>query len=93
MWYAYKRRVYIRFSGCDAHVLETIKTNNHMPFCRSEEVAYIEFVSALADDGDTNQGVVSKNDLEALWEEHARPLKTDGKLIGNCLLVMKGHNS
>ncbi len=82
--------MHIHFSDCDIQVLEAIETNNHMPFCHSEIVAYAEFVSALADDGDTNQAVVSRNDLEAMWEEYARPQKTEGQLIGRCLLVVNG---
>ncbi len=89
MWHA-ANCIYIRFSDCGIEVIEAIETNNHIPFCHSETVFVAEYVSALADDDNTDPGVLSRNDLQALWEEYARPQKADGKLIGRCLFVMNG---
>ncbi len=72
--------IYICFSDCDVRIADGIRTNNHLPFCHNEAVAYINFLSALADDSDTKQGVVTRNDLLALWDEYAGAQKSVGML-------------
>ena len=56
-------------------------SNNHLPFCDSEAATYTNFLSALVDDGDTGQGIVSRNDLVAVWDEYAGSQKPEGKLL------------
>ncbi len=69
------------FSDCDAGIAEGIRTNNHLPFCHNEAVAYTNFLSTLVDDGDTNQVFFSRNDILALWDEYTGPTKPEGKLL------------
>ncbi len=75
-----KNICFICFSDCDERVLDGITANNHLLFCHSEAVRYVNFLSALVDDRDTRQGVVTRNDLVALWDEYAGPQKLAGML-------------
>ncbi len=81
------KKICIHFSDCDARAIgEGIRTNNHLPLCHSEVMAYVDFMSALIDDGDS-QGTVNRNDLVALWDQyvHVGPHEPEGKLALTCL--------
>ncbi len=70
---------YNHFVECDGRVIgEGIRSNNHSPLCHSEAMAFTDFISALVDDGDS-QGMVSRNDVVALWDEYVGPHKPEGK--------------
>ncbi len=62
-------------------MMRGITMDHHLPSCPSEAVSYINFVSTLVDDGDGNQGIVSRNDILALWDEYAGPNRPDGKFL------------
>ncbi len=47
--------------------------------CHSESVAFGEFVTALA--VDLKPGILSREDLTALWDAYAQPNPPAGKLL------------
>ncbi len=76
-------KMHIRFPDCiDIRISETLIRNNNLPFCHSEVVRYMEFLSGLVDDKAT--GIVSREDLVTLWDlynEHYGGIEPAGKSL------------
>ncbi len=58
------------FPGCNAQMVKAVATDNKLPICHSEAVAYVTFVSGLVDDLDIG-GVFSLEDRLELWKNYA----------------------
>lgn len=77
-----KLYLYFCFPDCDVLISEGIVANNQLPFCHSETVAYTKYLSALVDNGDNNQGIISRNGASVWWDEYAGPKdQTTGCLL------------
>ncbi len=57
-------------------IIEAITTNNKMPFCQSEAVAYMDYVSNLVDD--LEPGALSKADILMHWKGYAGDMGPNG---------------
>ncbi len=60
-------------------VVERIRMNNNIPACESEAVAYVEFLTGLVED--FGPGIMSRDDIMALFEAYAGPNPPLGKLF------------
>ncbi len=70
----------MHYSGCDFRIiLENLRISNKLGGCHSESVAFVEYVTDLAED--LEAGIMSREDLMALWDAYAKPNPPSGKLF------------
>ncbi len=67
-------------SDCDMMKLaQSLVMENNIAACMSEIVAFIEFLTELVPDFET--GIMSRNDLKALFDKYAGPNPPPGKFF------------
>ncbi len=75
-------------SDCDLiSLVENLRMNNHIAGCQNEAVAYAEFVTGLVDDYEI--GIMSRNDVVALFDKYAGSNSPLGKCFYMCLAVFQ----
>ncbi len=65
-------------SGCDFRIIaENLRISNNLGGCPSEAIAYSEFIMSLVGD----PGIMTSQDVMALWDAYAEPNPPNGKLF------------
>ncbi len=65
-------------SGWDSNMMNKILTDNDQPLCHSEIEAFVEFLSGVAKDGNTNS--ITRKDRANAWQLYGNDV-SPGKLF------------
>ncbi len=76
----------IHCSACDIiNRGQSLRLNNNIPACRSEVVAFVEYLTGLVEDFETD--FLSRDDLIALFDKYAGPNSFPGKFLHVCMFA------